>query len=547
MVDAERIASFISAELEGRRHPGSSVSIVKGDEVVWSRGFGYSDIRNDRRATPETIYGCASITKPVVTTGFLQLMEKGKFSLDDKVNDHLDVKIRDIVGEEPTIRDLLTHYTGMPTRVPPLYLLGEAPIDTRKYIGEAARMVRPRGEEWAYCNTSFTIVGHLIQAFTGIPYDEYLKEHVLKPLEMTSSDFEISPMIEAQLAQGYKRGGGPEKPLIPSPRYYLGMKPADAAGSLYSTVLDLAKFVSMNMNRGTYHGRRLLKEETIAAMQKLQASTGKSRSGMGLTWFRTIHDGRVMLYHTGGLPDFANHVCFYPDERLGVCWLSNLQDGSGWRPPAPTVLRMTKGDESSMKPSIQSTPNNWAKIVGVYGDEIHRSTIRVVNGFLVLDDKLLLERLDDSLYRVHGPSNDGEELTFEFGEDGSIRQFDLGTSFHKSYTPAVLRVDNGAELVGTWIGEYVDAHGFHVMELRIQSPGSAVVNGPNGEYIQLNDFRAELGEVNGHGAFRLAREYALWGTSDYVETEIHLKAVEGKLVGILLGNNGSTKIELKRK
>ena len=126
MVDAERIENFISAELEGRKHPGSSVSIVKGDEVIWSRGFGYSDIRNDRQATPETIYGCASVTKPVVTTGFLQLMERGKFSLDDKVNEHLDVKIRDIKGEEPTVRDLLTHYTGMPTRVPPLYLLGES-------------------------------------------------------------------------------------------------------------------------------------------------------------------------------------------------------------------------------------------------------------------------------------------------------------------------------------------------------------------------------------------------------------------------------------
>jgi CubicO group peptidase (beta-lactamase class C family) len=546
MVDAERIESFISAELEGRRHPGSSVSVVKGDEVVWSRGFGYSDLKNDKRATPETIYGCASVTKPVVTTGFLQLMEQEKFSLDDGVNEHLDVKIRDIKGEEPTIRDLLTHYTGMPTRVPPLYLLGEAPMDTKRYISEAARMVRPRGEEWTYCNTAFTIVGHLIETFTGTPYNEYVKEHVLKPLEMTSSDFEISPMVEARLAQGYKRGGGPEKPLIPCPRYYLGMRPADAAGSLYSTVLDLAKFVSMNLNHGTYHARRLLKEETIAEMHRLQAPTGKSSSGMGLTWFRTIHDGRVMLYHTGGLPDFTNHVCFYPEEGLGVCWLSNMQDGSNWRPPAPTVLRMAHGDEPP-RASLQSTPNNWSKIVGVYGDETHQSTIRVVNGYLVLDEKLLLERLDDSTYRVHGPSSDGEDMTLEYGENGNVRQFDLGTSFHLRYTPTVPRVDNGADLVGTWIGEYVDAYGFHDMELRIQGRGSGVANGPNGEYVKLDGFRAELGEVKGRGSFRIPREYALWGTSDYAEVELSLKSVEGKLVGILTSNFGATKIELKRK
>ena len=216
MINIEKVERLIASELKGRSHPGSSVSIIKDKEVVWSKGFGYSDIRCGKQATSDTIYGCASVTKPIVTVGFLQIMERGKFSLDDEVNTYLDVKIKDVKGDEPKIRDLLTHYTGMPTRVPHLHLLGETPTDTREYITEAARMVRRRGEEWAYCNTSFTIVGRLIQEFTGIAYDEYLRKHVLKPLEMTSSDFAITPAVAARLAQGYKRAGGPDKPLIPS-------------------------------------------------------------------------------------------------------------------------------------------------------------------------------------------------------------------------------------------------------------------------------------------------------------------------------------------
>ncbi len=176
MAAFDEIERFISAELSGRNHPGSSVSLVKGDEVVWAKGFGYANIREGTPATPETTYGCASVTKPVVTIGFLQLMEKGKFNLDDKVNSHLDVKIRDVKGEEPLIRDLLTHYTGMPTRVPPLYLIGEKPANMREYIDSTARQVRPRGEAWAYCNTAFTIVGYLIKQYSGIDYDAYLKE-----------------------------------------------------------------------------------------------------------------------------------------------------------------------------------------------------------------------------------------------------------------------------------------------------------------------------------------------------------------------------------
>ena len=546
MVDYGEIERFIGAELAGRRHPGSSVSIMREGEVVWSKGFGFSNMREGTPATPETIYGCASVTKPVVTVGFLQLMEQGKFNLDDRVNAHLDVKIKDIKGEEPLIRDLLTHYTGMPTRVPPLYLLGEKADDMKTYIDSAARMVRPRDEAWAYCNTAFTIVGYLIKQFTGVDYDAYLKEHVLKPLGMTSSDFELSPMVVDRLAQGYKRAGGPEKPLIPNPPYVLGMRPADPAGSLYSTVLDLAKFVVMNMNGGEYKGKRLLKEETIREMQRLQAPTGRSRSGMGLTWFRAIHDDKVMLYHTGGLPDYTNHVCFHPVERLGVCWLSNLQDGSGWRPPASTVLRLAVGGDAEAR-CQQSPPENWEKITGIYGDEINQLSMRVVNGFLTLGDHLMLEKIDDTRYRVHGPASDGEELTLEYAEDGSVTQIDLGTSYYKRYRPETPRVDVGAGLVGTWVGEYYDAYGFHGVEVRVLDRYTATISGPNGEDVPLLSFRAELGQATGRGSFRIPREYARWGTSDYIDVQVDLKAIDGKLMGLLSNPSGKVKLVLVKK
>lgn len=407
-------------------------------------------------------------------------------------------------------------------------------------------MVRPRGETWAYCNTAFTIVGQLIKQFTGLEYDEYLKKHVLKPLEMTSSDFELSPMISEGLAQGYKRAGEPENPLIPNPPYVLGTKPADPAGSLYSTVTDLSKFLTMNMNGGEYKGKRLLEEETIREMQRLQAPTGKSRSGMGLTWFRTIHDDHVMLYHTGGLPDYTNHLCFYPEEKLGVVWLSNLQDGSGWRPPAPTVLRIALGEE--VKPSNpQAPPENWAKITGTYGDELNHISIRVVNGFLTLGDRLTLEKIDETRYRVHGASNDSEELTLEYSEDGHISQIDLGTSYYRRYKPETLRVDTGAELLGNWVGEYYDAYGFHALELRISSRTIATASSPNGEYIPLRGFRAELGQVTGQGTFRIPREYARWGLIDYIDVKLDLKAVDGQLIGVLSAHSGANKLVLKKK
>ena len=542
----DKIERFVESELACRKHPGSSLSVIQGGEVAWAKGFGYADIDEKIQAEAETVYRCASVTKPVVTVGLLQLMEKGKFDLGDDVNSHLDVKIRDVQGEEPTIRDLLTHRSGMPTRVPPIYLLDEEPLTMRGYIESAARAVRPRGEKWAYCNTAYMIAGYLIELFTGMTYDRYVTENVLQPLEMSSSAFTLTPEIRGNLSQGYKRAGGPEKPLIPVSPYILGTMPEDPAGSLYSTVLDLANLVIMNMGGGRFKGRRILREETVKEMHRLQAPSGNSRSGMGLTWFYSIHDGHVMLNHTGGLPDYANNVCFYPAEGVGVCWLSNLQDGSGWRPPSPTVLRMVLGEKPVFGAGLQMVPGNWDKICGVYGDETRQTVLGVRNGYLTMDNVVLLERIDDTRYRAHGTSNDGYEVAFEYGADGQAESVSVGTTTLPRYKPETPKVDMDLDLRGTWRGEYYDSSGFHIFELTIKDESIATVKGPGGMSITSNDFDAKAGKVTGGFSYRIPEEYARWGTKEYADANVELYAVEGKLKGTLSVGAAKTLVELER-
>jgi len=542
----EDLERFVEAELACRKHPGSSISVIQGGEVAWAKGFGYADVDGKQRAEPGTVYRCASVTKPVVTVGLLHLMEKGKFDLDDEANSHLDVKIRDVQGEEPTIRDLLTHRSGMPTRVPPIYLMDEEPLTMRGYIGSAARGVWPRGDRWAYCNTAYMIAGYLIELFSGKTYDRYVTENVLEPLEMGSSAFTLTPEVRGSLAQGYKRAGGPDKPLIPVEPYVLGTMPEDPAGSLYSTVLDLANFLIMNMDGGSFKGRRILKEETLREMHRLQAPSGNSGSGMALTWFYSIHDGRVMLNHTGGLPDYTNNVCFYPGEGVGVCWLSNLQDGSGWRPPSPTVLRVVAGDKPSIGPSLQRVPRNWDKICGVYGDETRQTVLAVRNGYLAMDDAVLLDGIDDARYVAHGPSYDGYEVTFEYGADGRAVCFSVGTTTLPRYTPEAPEVDREMELKGAWRGEYYDSSGFHDFELVVEDEATATVKGPRGESVTPGEFEAKNGEVIGVYRYRIPEEYARWGTKEHAEVNVELYAIGGRLVGTLGVGGSRTVVELER-
>jgi len=522
------------------------VSVIAGDELVWAKGFGYADIENGVQASPETVYGCASVSKTVVAFGFLHLMERGKFSLDDPVNDHLDVKIRTEYEEEPVIRDLLTHYTGMPTRVPPLFYDRKEALTIKGFIEEAARTIRPPRTTWAYCNTGYAIVGHLMELFTGTPYDEYIKRNILEPLEMNSSDFDHTPRVMEKLARGYKRGGGPDKPLIPNEPYVLGSLPQDPAGSLYSTVLDLSNFVVANLNGGAFKGRRILRESTIEEMHRLQMSPGESRSGMALTWFRNIHDGRVMLSHTGGLPDYTNHVALYPELGIGVCWLSNLQDGSGWRPPAPTALRILAGDDAPYDPKrIQTVPENWRSIIGVYGIETSRLHVRVENGYLRLNG-LYLEGVDESRYIVHGLRNDGYELTFEYDETGRAKQFDIGNSFFTRYVEEKLEIDVEANLNGIWMGEYYNSSGFHTLKLEIEDSDQASITDETGKVIQIQALTAESGVVKGSGVFEIPPEYARWGLVNEVEVNFELKAVDGGLKGLLRSPGGAIQITFER-
>lgn len=548
---------FIAAELVCRGHPGSSVAVVVDGEVVWSKGFGYADVENGVQAAPGTVYRCASVTKPVVTFGLLQLMERGKFSLDDPVDMYLDVELRNPFDRRPTIRDLLTHYSGMPTRVPPLFRRGEMALSLRDYIAKAARVVRPPGEGWAYCNTAYAIIGYLIELFSGETYDAYVERNVLSPLEMNMSGFDLKPGMEAQLATGYVRDGGADKPLERVDRYIIGTKPEDPAGSLYSTVIDLSNFIICNLNRGIYRGRRLLDEETVEEMHRLQRGAGGSRSGMALTWFRSIHSGHVLLSHTGGLPGFTNHVAFYKDLEIGVCWLSNLNDGTGWRPPAPTALRIISGEPAHVNPErFQRIPEGWRGLIGAYGEEGQRVEVRAENGYLLVEmmgGRAFLEEMGEGRYIVHGTRYDGYELTFEYGEDGRASQFEIENMTFKRLVTEARAVKMDVDLRGLWRGEYTHTYGFFTLELEVEDELRGSATDMVGMRHPLEDFRAERGEVKGRYRFKPPEEYALWGAGEFtVELDLYAtdeERMRGWMTFIPRRAVGryTTEIELMRK
>jgi len=522
----EIIDNYVSSVVKERNLPGSSVAIIKDREIVWSKGFGYADLEEKIPATSDTVYRYCSITKPFVTAGLLQLMEKGMFSLDDPVNDHLEkAKVKTIFAKQPTIRDLLTHYSGLPTIGTPRARNESEASSTEKYIDKFARTIRPPGQIHGYSNPGFVIVGHLIEHFSGIPYPAYIKENVIKPLEMNSSDFYLTQQMEERLSTGYGRRNTMEPVQRVTP-YVSGIYPPAGSGNLYSTCNDYAHYIIAQMNGGVYKGKRILKEETLKESHRLQAATGNSRSGMGLSWFRFMHNGHVVIRHTCGMLGWVSHVAFYPDLKTGVIWNTNLNDGSGWRPPALTALGMASGEYKTFDPETtryETIPEEWRKMAGTYGSPDQIVEVKIEEGNLVMgegDGKVFLEKMEGLRYMVHGGLNDGLELTFERDKEGRIKQFDLGTSVIHRY------------LTGSWRVIHAANPRFFDFVLDIESENKATAKTKDRVKLPITSFNVEDQRIT--GSLKIAEPQDTIGLSTpppKYDVEFELSYIEDLLIG----------------
>src|SRR5215471_11124357 len=193
-VNVERVVAELEPEIQrmmlAGNIPSASVALISGDRVIWTNAYGYSNLWARTPATPNTVYLIGSTFKAMSTIALLQQMEQGKFKLDDPVNNYLtDFKIQ---GEDPqhpiTFRHLLTHTSGLPADFGPFPVWGDtAPPSLEEYLGKSLKVAKPPMEAEVYSNMAYTLIGYLVQKFSGVPFKQYIQEHVFAPLEMTST------------------------------------------------------------------------------------------------------------------------------------------------------------------------------------------------------------------------------------------------------------------------------------------------------------------------------------------------------------------------
>src|SRR5437870_4984761 len=209
------------------------------------------------------------------TIALLQQMEQGKFKLDDRVNDYLtDFKIQ---GEDPQhpvlFRHLLTHTSGLPADFGPFPVWGDTvPPSLEDYLRKSLKVTKPPLTSVTYSNMAYTLVAYLVQKFSGVPYKQYIQEHIFTPLEMTSTAFEPRPDMEERLSIPYvvddKTGG-----QTATVRLKAAVWPA---GLVYGTVLNQANWLITNLNGGVFKGKRIISEQTFEQVMTRQYEDRKS-------------------------------------------------------------------------------------------------------------------------------------------------------------------------------------------------------------------------------------------------------------------------------
>src|ERR1700683_2395778 len=352
---ADRLSAFIQHEMQDKKLPAFSVALVDDQKIVWAHGFGYQDPDKKTPATAETVYRIGSVSKLFTDIGVMQLVEKGELDLDAPVSQYLpDFHPHNPFNKPITLRQLMSHRAGL-LREPPVGNYFD-PSDLSlaamvKSLNDTT-LVYPPETHTKYSNAGVATVGYVLQVHSGQPFPGYLKHAVLDPMGLRDSAFEPDPRLIQNLAKAYMWSY--DGKLFPAPTFELGMAPA---GCMYSTVLDLGRFVSVLFNDGRGPGGQVLKKETLEKMWTPQFAKPGEKNGFGLGFYLTEFDGHRVIGHGGAIYGFATELAALPDQKIGAIAVTTMDSSNAVATHvAQEALRlMLAAKEGKPLPEIRET------------------------------------------------------------------------------------------------------------------------------------------------------------------------------------------------
>jgi CubicO group peptidase (beta-lactamase class C family)/D-alanyl-D-alanine dipeptidase len=310
------LEQFIEDEIESKQLPALSIALVEDQEIVWASGFGYADPADSVLASAQTVYRVGSVSKLFTDIAIMQLVERDELDLDAPITTYLpDFGPENSSGKPITLRQLMSHRSGL-VREPPV---GHYFDPTEPSLAQTVSSLNNTELVYApetvakYSNAAIAAVGYVLERTQQEPFASYLTRTVLEPLGMANSAFEPDAGIVSNLAKGFM--WTLDGRVFEAPTFGLGMAPA---GSMYSTVEDLARFISALLAGGEGVAGRILSQATLERMWTPQYAEPNATSGFGIGFGVSDFLGFRRVGHNGAIYGFATELAVLPEEKIGV-------------------------------------------------------------------------------------------------------------------------------------------------------------------------------------------------------------------------------------
>jgi CubicO group peptidase (beta-lactamase class C family) len=323
----EQLEPIIEQAIKQANVPGFAIAVVQNQKVVYAAGFGVKNLTNgNEKITPQSLFHMASITKPFVATSIIQLWEQEKIDLDAPLVKYLPYfRMKDERYKTITIRQMLSHVSGMPDVED--YEWDKPQYDDgalERYVRSLSNLslIAAPGTTFRYSNMAYEILGDVIAKVSGESFEDYVKHHILEPLDMKTSTLLVKKADPKLLTSPHVLDESYE-PVVSRVFPYNRMH--SPSSTLYSNVLDMSRWAIANMNRGELDGKRILKASTYDMMWK---PAGENWRNIGISWFLGARREDRTVGHSGGDTGFRSNLTMLPDKGIAVVMMSNYDGPS---------------------------------------------------------------------------------------------------------------------------------------------------------------------------------------------------------------------------
>ena len=321
--------AYMEKTLQDWNAPGIGVGIVVGDKLVFAKGYGYRDYGKKLPFTPKTLCPIGSNTKlfTAVASGFL--VNEGKLSWDDPIREKVpSIQFyNDDLNRTVTLHDMLSHRTGI-TRHDTIWYLSP---DSRKELFGKLKYMEPREPLrtlFLYNNMMYCATGYVIELVSGQSWESFVRDRILKALEMTHTYYTIAEMTkQPDYGVGYtEKRDSFEITRIP---YYEDTPGIAPAGAIISSIEDMSHWLIALMNNGAYKGKQVLPadvlKKTLEPAIAMPNTAGETRgywelfnSAYGMARWTGSYRGHLLAFHGGDIDGFHAQVSYMPQEHIGV-------------------------------------------------------------------------------------------------------------------------------------------------------------------------------------------------------------------------------------